>query len=678
MIQSIPNLTNGAIYDIMISKKKLQSVILQVIQIKEMRSPIKKYKIALSDGDYYTSSILSSQLNAKIESGDLQTNSIVVLNDFHLMATLDKDILIIKNIDTICLFSSLIGNPSNIVSISSQTSQVIENNNSSNNSQGNNRSYLFSQGQNDNIELHSLQNSQNNNNNQTFNNNDNLPNKTQNELPVRPHNSSQQSQLTPNYNQETNENQEMNSKAYQNENRNSELQQQRLQTFFNATQNTARRHAYIGIDILNQYIPYWTILARVVMKGTIFNYVGKDGKPGKVLNITLKDKTGSEIRGTFYNDQVTVFEPIIEQDKVYEITGGMIKEKNPRFNTTPHDYEISFNSTTKFTPMPDDHTIGKLEYRFKKLADLPNISPRSSVDIIGYVVSVGEIQQLLLKDNRTANKRDIVLYDDSNVKCDMTIWDKEATDFPNEGGFIVAFKDAKISEFKGRSLSSSSTLIINPNFPAAHVLQSWINQCISDPNFDFNKIATVSNGGEATRSFIYLSEINEFDLGTHEKPDYGSAFVTLSDIMLNRRLYYVACPNPECKFKGLIITDNQSFFCDRCQRIIENPAYRYMFTIKVQDFTGSTMMSFVGDDQVGALITGKTAEEWHNETCDLEETDIRQIIQEKFFTMLKVKCRIKSDNYNNRSYVKTNIITAQNLDFADGARFFANEINKYS
>lgn len=680
----------------MVLNERPQNSILQIIQIKEMTSKTasRKFRIALSDGDYYTSAILGSQLNPLIESNDLCQNTIIMLKEFTLTPTIDKQLLIAINVEPVMQYHSIIGNPNNVLSVSQQNSgigsQIIRQQHQQHTEMSNSNSRPIPQEINNNSNSRQATQETNNSNNsnsrpvtqenvnqlanstipteQSRIDSLNKPTSSVNQIPYSQHidlisSSDQSQQIQP---------------PPSNQDKNRESSQKVISNFFNATQNTARRHAYISIEMLNPYIISWTILARVVMKGTIFNYVGRDGRPGKLFSVTLKDRSDSEIRGTFFNDQVDINYPIIEQDKVYQVSGGLIKEKNPRFNSSPCDYEISFNSSTKFVPMPDDHSIGKLTYRFKKLADLPNIPPKTAVDIIGYVISVGEVQTINLKDNKTTEKRDIVICDDSNVKCDMTLWDKDAKDFPNDGGFIVAFKDAKLSDFKGRTLSSPSNIIIRPTFPEANEIQNWIIDSQSNDSFDFNKMVTVSNGGESTRSYIYLSQINDLELGTHEKPDYGIIFATLQDVMLNRKLYYAACPNPDCKYKGLTITNDQSYFCDRCQRIVESPVYRYMFSIKVQDFTGSTFMSFLGDDQIGSLFTGMTALEWHDETDALEENEVRQIVQQKFFMNLKLRCRIKTDQYGGKSSIKTNIFAAQSLDYAEGARFFANEINKYT
>lgn len=693
---SIPKLTNNAIYNIMVNKEIVQSLILQVIQIKEMisKKSVRMFKVALSDGTYYTPALLSSKLTEKIDSGDIQKNSIVVINDYYLLPSLNKDRLIIRNIDLFCLFSTIIGEPSPISSYQSPVhfSQNTVKDDSLQLSQENNQMLSLSQKVviqpyeshiKSNLSLSQSTppppkkigiDSQKQILNHTYQDSD------QNIKYENSPNQNIKQYSTQNLSQTVNQRKtsSQNLCLIPNQDNDHELIQQSLDQYINSSQNAIKKSLFIGIDYLNPYVFNWAILVRVTMKSPIYNFETREGNPGKLFNITMKDKTGSEIRGTFYNEQVDTFYPIIDQDGVYEISEGLIREKNPKFNYTSHEYEIAFNSSTKVQPMPDDHTIGKLTYQFQKLSTLPNISPKTPVDILCYVISVSPIQNVTFKNNKTVEKRELVICDDSNVKCDMTLWDEMAVDFPNEGGFIAAFKFVKLSEFKGRTLSSPLNIALNPSFYQAEVLKEWIDENLSKSDFDFSKMATISNGKEMSRSFIFLSQINDIEFDANEKPDYGTAFVSLNDIFLNKKLCYAACPNPDCKFKGLIRTENGSYFCQKCQKITLEPAFRYIFSAKIQDFTGLSSVNIISDDHIGALFTGMTADDWCRQTNGLNETETRMLIRDNFFKPLKVRCRIKSDNFNDKKSIITSIISADELNFAEGALFFANEIEKYS
>ena len=70
------------------------------------------------------------------------------------------------------------------------------------------------------------------------------------------------------------------------------------------------------INSLNPYSSNkWTIKARVTSKGEVRNWTNARGA-GKLFSVDLLDELGGEIRGTFFNQQVDKFEPLLEKDKV--------------------------------------------------------------------------------------------------------------------------------------------------------------------------------------------------------------------------------------------------------------------------------------------------------------------------------------------------------------------------
>lgn len=59
------------------------------------------------------------------------------------------------------------------------------------------------------------------------------------------------------------------------------------------------------------------------------------------------------------------------------------------------------------------------------------------------------------------------------VTC--TLWGTEAEEFVGTNFPVVAVKGAKVSDFGGRSLSTtfSSVMVVNPDIPEAHMLRGW-------------------------------------------------------------------------------------------------------------------------------------------------------------------------------------------------------------
>lgn len=100
---------------------------------------------------------------------------------------------------------------------------------------------------------------------------------------------------------------------------------------------------FVPISDLNPYLNKWTIKARVTSKSQIRSWSKPTGN-GQLFSIDLLDENDSEIRGTFFNQDVDKFYTLLEKDEVYTFSNGSVKPANKRFNSLNNNYEISFNS----------------------------------------------------------------------------------------------------------------------------------------------------------------------------------------------------------------------------------------------------------------------------------------------------------------------------------------------
>jgi hypothetical protein len=118
-----------------------------------------------------------------------------------------------------------------------------------------------------------------------------------------------------------------------------------------------------------------------------------------------------------------------------------------------------------------------------KLADIANLEPQTTVDIIG-VCSLVEDATTVTKrsDNTTVLKRSVWLIDESVGKSEkdlgicLTLWDA-ATKMVSERGRVIVIRQARVgavfNERKGLSLGSSSSLLIEPKLPEVEKLKLW-------------------------------------------------------------------------------------------------------------------------------------------------------------------------------------------------------------
>nr|PUA84843.1 replication factor-a protein 1 (rpa1) subfamily protein [Toxoplasma gondii TgCATBr9] len=159
--------------------------------------------------------------------------------------------------------------------------------------------------------------------------------------------------------------------------------------------------SFIPLKDLTAYVAKWTIRARVDVKGDIRKYNGARG-PGQLFNVELKDKDG-EIRATFFNAAVDKWYNILQEGKVYYFRGGSVKPKNPRFNHTRHDYELTFDEKSSIVEAESGADIPSISRA--DLVDIRGIEEKevnSTVSLIAIVHDYRPIQSITIKVRQSA------------------------------------------------------------------------------------------------------------------------------------------------------------------------------------------------------------------------------------------------------------------------------------
>jgi replication factor A1 len=95
---------------------------------------------------------------------------------------------------------------------------------------------------------------------------------------------------------------------------------------------------YMPIKALNTFSRDWKIQARIACKGE--KRSTKSG--GSLMKIELVDMYGTQIEGTFFNEAADIFEPKVEENKVYLFSNGVVKMANKRFTSIKNDFCIVF------------------------------------------------------------------------------------------------------------------------------------------------------------------------------------------------------------------------------------------------------------------------------------------------------------------------------------------------
>lgn len=418
-------------------------------------------------------------------------------------------------------------------------------------------------------------------------------------------------------------------------------------------------HSVHPISSLTPYQNKWTIKARVTSKTPVRTWSNSRGE-GKLFSVNFLDESG-EIRATGFNDAVDKFYEILELNKVYYVSRATLKTANKNYSTVNNDYEMTFNPDTTISPCEDSaSSIPMLQFDFVPIANIESIEKDTCIDIIGVCKSASDVQTFVARTtNKELIKRDIKLVDRSNKEVNLTLWGNEAEKFDGTSNPVVAVKAAKVSDFNGRSLSStmSSTLQVNPDIKEAHLLKGWYER--EGCNMEIESISGKSGGssGNMSGQWKTFAQVTSEQLGMGDKPDY---YVTKATVVMLRKenCMYMACPGEDCN-KKVVDMNNGLYRCEKCSREYTEFKWRLLLSVSLADFTENQWVTCF--QEAAESILGITAQELGS----LKETDeekFSEVLADANFKAYVFKLRTKMETYNEESRLKTIVVTATPVD----------------
>ncbi|CAG0883085.1 unnamed protein product [Cyprideis torosa] len=226
----------------------------------------------------------------------------------------------------------------------------------------------------------------------------------------------------------------------------------------------------LPVSHLHPSISSWSIKVRVVHKSSVQQYSNSSGM-GEVINVHLRDRFGDEIRATLFNRELRRFNPLLETNHVYVISGGKIKPANRKFNSLNSRYEIVFTHDTIVALAEGSSEIPSvMRFEFRNGRQIIGFDDGALVDTIAVCQTIGRIME------RNGQKfREIQLVDESLIELTMTVWQMHAELFERPG-VVVAVKGAKVTSWKGvkkLSCTSDTRLQLNPDIEESRQLQLW-------------------------------------------------------------------------------------------------------------------------------------------------------------------------------------------------------------
>lgn len=425
------------------------------------------------------------------------------------------------------------------------------------------------------------------------------------------------------------------------------------------------------ISSLTPYQNRWTIRARVTNKGGIRTWSNSRGE-GKLFSINLVDESG-EIRATLFKEQVDKYFDMIEVNKVYYISKATLKTANKQYSNVDNDYEMTFNNDTQIIACTEECDLPSLTFKFVGIAQLESKQPQDIIDIVGVVKQTLECATIVGKaSGKEVKKRDIVLVDESKVQVRLTIWGNEAENFDGSGCPVMAIKGAKVSDWGGRSLSAmgGSQSLLNPDIPEAHRLRGWYDNV--GHSLDFNEYKSdgaASSGGYST-NWKTFSEAKQ-DIPAGDKANYYTTKGTIV-FMKKENCMYMACPSADCN-KKVVDQSNGLYRCEKCNKEYPNYKYRMILSTNLADFTDNQWATCF--QETAEAVLGKPADEI-GQLKENNEAAFDQMFQEATFRSFIFKLRSKMETYNDESRMKTVCVSATPLDFKEYNKHLIEDIEK--
>ncbi|KAH9180401.1 replication factor-a protein [Lactarius sanguifluus] len=419
-------------------------------------------------------------------------------------------------------------------------------------------------------------------------------------------------------------------------------------------QQTDNQNPIYPITGLTPYQNNWRIKVRVVQKSDIRTYSNQRGD-GRLFNVTLMDDS-AEIKATAWNAMVDELYEKLQENRAYFISRARVNLAKKRFSTVQNDYELSLDRGVEIVECQDADV---------PVAALQELQKEAICDVIGVVREVGDLSEIMTKNNKTAQKRDLKIVDDSQYDVRLTLWGKQAEQYSTPVDTVIAFKGVRVGDYQGRSLSllSSGSVAVSPDIPEAHALKGWYVDGGAQMTFTSHSQAGLSSGSGGTINrdeMRTIFDVKEAQLGMSDKADFFSTRATIMHIKTDN-LVYPACPT--CNKKTT--ESHDGWRCEKCDRSYEKPEYRYIISMAVGDHTGQMWLS--GFNEVGNILFGMTG----NELQDIrtqDEAKVNHIVHSATCNSYNFVCRASQQSFNDQNRVRYGIQRVQPLDYLSEMR----------
>lgn len=438
----------------------------------------------------------------------------------------------------------------------------------------------------------------------------------------------------------------------------------------------------VPISAINPYSSKWTIKARITAKSEVRKWSNARGE-GTLFSVDLLDGAGGEIRGTFFKEACEKFFPILQEGKVYTFSGGTLKVvQNRQYSSLKNNYEITFNQNSEIIPVHDDAGIKCQNFNFVGINAIGMTETNATIDLIGVVRDATDVSEIIStkQGGKTLLKRDLTIADDSGSEIKLTLWgDKASAPYDWRSLPIAAFKNVRVGDYGGKSLSSmgSTTITLNPDIPEGHKLYAWkqsFNGAIPAGQSLSGGMAAVGGGLDSFEQRKNIAAIKDEQLGFRDKPDFITLKGTVVYIKHDTDPFYAACPTPGCN-KKVTEAMNGEYMCEKCNKTFPNCARRYILSVSMADHSGSSWFTLFND--TADILLKHSAEGLHQMKMNGDEEGYEKVFSDALFKTIIGKARVKQELVQEEKRVKSSFVKVEEVDYISECRHLLDAINRY-
>ncbi|XP_038721806.1 uncharacterized protein LOC120013903 [Tripterygium wilfordii] len=315
---------------------------------------------------------------------------------------------------------------------------------------------------------------------------------------------------------------------------------------------------------------------------------------GMTMQATIKKNTASDLRAQ-----------LIEGD-IYCIMNFVVVQSNKKYRICESEQMIRLGKWTRVQQLTlAQHLIPVDAFKFIEhglLMDRVN-DDTSLTDFIGKLVSVTELSKIPI-NGRVSEKKNLIIQDKEMNEVNVTIWgdiaygldEQRVKEESKEGAIIMILTSMTVRRYEGKpSLSSTSAtkIYVNLNIPEVLLFRNS-----SAPPFEV--IIHPSSMRASSSPVIHKVTIKELLAVYNHRQKQGGKYsckAKINGIHTNDGWWYNGCP--KCQI-GVNYNGSQ-VWCEQCGILRESPIPCYKLFFVVEDETGNTIFSLLGD-QADAFI----------------------------------------------------------------------------